>query len=86
MNKIAIFYGPVGGNTENVARKLAKAFGDKKCVLLPVKDATELDLEPYSKIIFGGPTVGTHTWQDQKTNDWDQFLVRMKKMDLTCKN
>ena len=85
MNKIAIFYGPVGGNTENVARKLAKAFGDKKCVLLPVKDATELDLEPYSKIIFGGPTVGTHTWQDQKTNDWDQFLVRMKKMDLTGK-
>lgn len=85
MNKIAIFYGPLGGNTERVARKLADVLGKDQCVMLPVRDATELDVEPYDRIVFGGPTVGTHTWQDQKSTDWDQFLVRMGNMDLSGK-
>ncbi len=85
MDKIAIFYGPQGGNTEKVAKKLADTFGSDKSVLLPVKDATELDLEPYTKVIFGGPTTGTHTWRDQHENDWDQFLVRMSTMDMNGK-
>lgn len=85
MDKIAIFYGPLGGNTEKVAKKLADKLGEEACVLLPVKDATELDIEPYTRIIFGGPTVGTHTWQDQQATDWDNFLARMTKMDLSGK-
>lgn len=85
MNKIAIFYGPLGGNTEKVAKKLAETFGSDKAILLPVKDATEMDIEPYDSIIFGGPTTGTHTWRDQHENDWDQFLVRMAQMDFSKK-
>lgn len=86
MEKIAIFYGPLGGNTEKVANKLAETFGEEACVLLPVKDATEMDIEPYDNIIFGGPTVGTHTWQDNTAaKDWDQFLVRLGKMDFAGK-
>lgn len=86
MDKIAIFYGPLGGNTEKVANAVAEAFGESNCILVPVKDATEMDLEPYQNIIFGGPTVGTHTWRDQpEDKDWDQFLVRLSKMDLSTK-
>lgn len=86
MNKIAIFYGPLGGNTEKVAKMVATTMGEKNCILLPVKDATEMDIEPYQSVIFGGPTVGTHTWQDQPDHkDWDHFLVRLSEMDLTGK-
>ncbi len=85
MNKIAIFYGPLGGNTERVAKKVADTMGHDKSVLIHVKDATEMDLEPYSKVIFGGPTTGTHTWRDDHENDWDHFLARMTKMDLSGK-
>ncbi len=86
MDKIAIFYGPRGGNTEKVAHLVGAAFGEQLVSLIPVKDATELDIEPYDKIIFGGPTVGTHTWQDQPVkNDWDNFLVRLSTMNLAGK-
>ncbi len=86
MKKIAIFYGPRGGNTEKVALELAQAIGETNCIVLPVKDATEMDVEPYQNIIFGGPTVGTHTWHDEKgQTDWDQFLVRLSAMDLAGK-
>jgi len=85
MDKIAILYGPQGGNTEKVAKMLAQAFGEA-AVLLPVKNAQEDDLKPYSNIIFGGPTVGTHTWSDSNPkNDWDLFLTKLYKMDLTGK-
>jgi flavodoxin I len=88
MDKIAILYGPLGGNTEKAARLVAKAFGEGNADLIPVKNALEADLEPYKMIIFGGPTVGTHTWADQtQKNDWDLFLTRLYKMNLggkTC--
>ena len=88
MDKIAILFGPTGGNTEKVARLVAKAFGEGKADLLPVKDAQESDLIPYSRLIFGGPTVGTHTWSDtNQKNDWDLFMTRLYKMNLhgkTC--
>ena len=78
MDKIAILFGPTGGNTEKAARMVAKAFGEDISVLIPVKDAQESDLMSYSRIIFGGPTVGTHTWSDpNQKNDWNVFLTRL---------
>jgi flavodoxin I len=86
MDKIAIFYGPEGGNTEKAARMVAKEFGEETAVLIPVRGATEMDLEPYDRIIFGGPTVGTHTWRDDTTNkDWDLFLTRISQSNLEGK-
>jgi flavodoxin I len=86
MDKIAILFGPTGGNTEKAARMVAKAFGEGRTDLIPVKDAQESDLMRYSRIIFGGPTVGTHTWSDpNQKNDWDLFLTRLYKMDLQGK-
>ena len=86
MDKVAIFYGPEGGNTEKAAKLLVKEFGESKAILIPVKGATEMDLEPYSNIVFGGPTVGTHTWGgDHQNQDWDLFLARLTKMKLNEK-
>lgn len=86
MGKIAILYGPKGGNTEKVANLVARAFGENQADLIPVKDVKESDLESYPGIIFGGPTVGTHTWSDpDQKNDWDVFLTQLYKMDLTGK-
>lgn len=87
MKKVAIFFGPEGGNTENAAKMVAKEFGIENASLIPVKGASEVDLEPYDNIVFGGPTVGTHTWSDDsKNNDWDVFLTRLAKMNLEEKN
>jgi len=86
MDKIAILFGPTGGNTEKAAHLVAKAFGENLVDLIPVKDALESDLEPYSGIIFGGPTVGTHTWSDtHQKDDWDLFLTRLYRMNLQGK-
>ncbi|MFA6128469.1 MAG: flavodoxin [Bacteroidales bacterium] len=83
MNKIAILYGPTGGNTEKAAQMVAKAFGEGKADLIPVKDLHEGDIDGYSAIVFGGPTVGTHTWTDvNQKNDWDLFLTKLYKMNL----
>lgn len=86
MNKVAVFYGPEGGNTEKAAKMVAKEIGEGNVILIPVKGATEMDLEPYSNIVFGGPTVGTHTWAGEHQNqEWDLFLARLTKMDLSEK-
>lgn len=87
MDKIAILFGPTGGNTEKAARMIAKAFGEGQTDLIPVKDAQESDLKPYSRIIFGGPTVGAHTWADpDQKKDWNVFLTRLYKMNLQGKS
>lgn len=86
MDKIAILFGPEGGNTEKAARMVARAFGENHAELIPVRNAQESDIMKYSAIVFGGPTVGTHTWADpNQKNDWDLFLTRLYKMDLKGK-
>ena len=87
MDKIAILFGPTGGNTEKAARLVAGAFGEGKTDLIPIKEVQESDINKYSRIIFGGPTVGTHTWSDpNQKNDWDVFLTRLYKMNLQGKH
>jgi flavodoxin I len=86
MDKIAVLFGPTGGNTEKAARKVAEAFGQGQADLFSVKEVQEVDLMPYSILIFGGPTVGSHTWSDpNQKNDWDIFLTRLYKMNLKGK-
>lgn len=87
MDNIAILYGPTGGNTEKAARLVAKAFGEGNTVLIPVREVQESDIMKYSRIVFGGPTVGTHTWSDpNQKNDWDFFLTKLYKMNLKGKS
>jgi flavodoxin I len=86
MKKIGLFYGPVGGSTEKVAKKVASAIGDENVDLIPVKDAKASDVEKYENIILGMSTIGKETWEsDKPANDWDIFLPELEKIDYSNK-
>ncbi|MFO7843610.1 MAG: flavodoxin [Bacteroidales bacterium] len=86
MKKIGLFYGPVGGSTEKVAKKVAAALGNENVDLIPVKDAKASNVEKYENIIFGMSTIGKETWEsDKPANDWDIFLPELEKIDYSNK-
>jgi len=86
MEKIGLFFGPVGGNCNNVASKIAEIIGEDKVDLLPIKDSKHSDIELYDKIIFGISSIGKDAWdnEDVKT-DWDDFLPEFEKINFTGK-
>lgn len=74
MKKVGIFYGPVGGSTERIAKKIAEAFGANNADLIPIRDCKAADVEKYQNIIFGCSTIGKETWDaDRPKPDWDAF-------------
>lgn len=86
MKKIGLFYGPLGGSTEKVAKKVAAAFGNDNVDLVSVKEAKITDIEKYENIIFGLSTIGKETWEsDKSANDWDVFLPELEKVDYSNK-
>jgi flavodoxin I len=86
MKKIGLFYGPLGGSTERVAKKVAAALGVENVDLIHAKDAKTADVEKYENVIFGLSTIGTETWEsDKSANDWDIFLPEVEKVDYSKK-
>ena len=82
MKKIGLFYGPMGGSTERVAKKIAAALGNENVDLIPVKDSKVADVEKYENVIFGMSTIGKETWDsDKPASDWDIFLPEIEKVD-----
>lgn len=86
MKKIGLFYGPLGGSTEKVAKKVAAALGNENVDLIPAKDSKVSDVEKYENVIFGMSTIGKETWEsDKSANDWDVFLQEVTKVDYSNK-
>lgn len=86
MKKIGLFYGPLGGSTEKIAKKVAAALGNENVDLIPAKDAKFTDVDKYENIIFGLSTIGKETWEsDKSANDWDVFLPEVEKVDYSNK-
>ena len=86
MNKIGIFYGPVGGSTDKVAQLVAKAIGEGDVELLSVKEAKAEDLNRFDNIIFGISTIGKETWNnDASKEDWDVFFPVLEDVDFSNK-
>jgi flavodoxin I len=86
MKKIGIFYGPLGGSTERVAKKVAAALGTENVDLISAKEAKAEDVEKYENVIFGLSTIGKETWEsDKSANDWDIFLPEVEKVDYSNK-
>ncbi|MFC2104146.1 flavodoxin [Bacteroidota bacterium] len=84
MKRIGLFYGPLGGSTERVAKKVAIALGNENVDLIPVKDSIASDVEKYENVIFGMSTIGKETWDAEKpANDWDVFLPEVEKVDYS---
>jgi flavodoxin I len=83
MNKTAIFYGPVGGSTEYVAKKIHEIIGKDNCDLNPVLTSVMEDLEKYDNLILGIATIGMETWQAEKPKSgWFTFVSDLGKADL----
>ena len=86
MDKVGLFYGPVGGSTERVAQKIASLLGEDNCTLVPVGDAKYTDLDTYSNVIFGIATIGNETWNSEPVvSGWFTFMEELEKADLSNK-
>ena len=86
MKKIGIFYGPAGGSTESVARKIQNVFGEENVDLHLVKNSKAVDFDKYDNIILGCSTVGKETWDSgQHKPDWDVFRPELEKVNTAGK-
>ncbi len=86
MKKVGIFYGPVDGSTEKVARKIAELIGSENCDLLPVRDASIGDLDNYTNVVFGIATIGNETWNSEPLKSgWFTFMAELEGADLNNK-
>lgn len=84
MKKVGIFYGPTGGSTEKIAKKIQAKLGVEFADLHQIKDTKASDLDRYENIIFGCSTIGGETWNASKAKpDWDIFRSEFEKID--CK-
>lgn len=82
MNKVAIFYGPIGGATHRVADKIAEVFGKETVDLINIRGLKAEDVNKYPYVLMGISTVGRDTWQhDHPDNDWDLFRPELEKLD-----
>lgn len=83
--RIGIFYGPIGGATEKVAKLIASEL-QGSADLYPVKDATPSMINNYDIIIFGCSTIGSETWDGVASrSDWDIFRPELKKIQVQGK-
>jgi flavodoxin I len=78
-NKIGIFYGSSGGNTESVAKTIAKKLGVSH--LYDVGKAQTGDLAAHDILLLGTSTWGLGDLQD----DWEGFLPTVVSADLSGK-
>jgi len=86
MKKTAIFYGPVGGSTEFVAKKMQEIIGIDNCDLLAVKDAVSNDLLKYDNLLLGIATIGNETWHSKPVKSgWFTFMNTLEKTNLDGK-
>ena len=84
--RVGIFYGPVGGKAESVARRVQKAFGEGVADLIPIKDSKATDIDKYENVIFGCSTIGKETWDAERTKtDWDLFRQEIGKINYSGK-
>ncbi len=86
MSKIALFFGPEGGNVHKVTKELAGIIGNEKVDMVPVINASANDLEKYEKVIFLASAIGLDQWdmKDVK-DDWDRFFPELDKVSFDNK-
>ena len=81
MEKTGIFYGSSGGNTQGVAKMIAKKLELSESDVYDVSKAQASDLTAYDLLLFGTSTWGLGDLQD----DWESFLREIDRVDLSDK-
>lgn len=81
MKNLKIIYGSNSGNTQDIAKQIAKSFTNTICDVKDVSKISLSDIEQADNLIFGTSTWGFGDLQD----DWDSFLPKLKTLNLTHK-
>ncbi|MDR1975049.1 MAG: flavodoxin [Bacteroidales bacterium] len=81
MSKTGIFYGSSGGNTGDVARRIASKLNVDSADVRDVASATTDDLTQYDVLLFGSSTWGLGDLQ----YDWEDFIKTVTAADLSGK-
>ena len=79
--KIAIIYGSTGGNTQDVAKRIAAQLSGNDVQLFDVATVKPEVFDGYQNLILGTSTTGIGDLQD----DWDLYLPKLKKINLEGK-
>jgi flavodoxin I len=78
---IGLFFGSDEGNSERIAYRIQKRFGDDVVKVHDIADVTQLDFTHYDKFIFGIPT-----WDfGQIQSDWEDFWNDISAVDFSGK-
>jgi len=81
VKNIGIFFGSNTGNSEYVAKKIARAMDPGKTQVYNVKNANIADVYLYPHLILGCCTWSMGHLQE----DFDSFLIKLKNADLCGK-
>jgi len=78
---VGLFFGSDEGNSERIAYRIQKRFGEDVIDVLDIADVTQLDFADYNKIILGIPT-----WDfGQIQSDWEEFWDDIAAVDFSGK-
>jgi flavodoxin I len=81
VGKIGLFFGSDEGNTERVAYRIQKRFGEDVVDVMDIADVTQLEFAEYDRIILGIPT-----WDfGQIQSDWEEFWDDIAAVDFAGK-
>ena len=81
MTQIGLFFGSDEGNSERIAYRIQKRFGEDVVDVHDIADVTQLDFANYDKIILGIPT-----WDfGQIQSDWEEFWDDIGAVDFSGK-
>ena len=81
MQKIGIFYGSSTGNSEAAAQQIQKEFGADQAKVFDVSDAKASDMEQYTNIIFGCPTLEI----GELEYDFEDFMPEIERVNFSGK-
>ncbi|MBS0010108.1 MAG: flavodoxin domain-containing protein, partial [Bacteroidales bacterium] len=80
MKKIGIFYGPAGGRTEQVAKRIGLLLGENNHELICLNRSKARDIDKFDNIIFGIATIGKETWDAEPVKSgWFEFMPELEK-------
>lgn len=81
MAEIGLIFGSDDGNTEAVAYRIQKRFGEAVVAVMDVADITQLDIANFDKLILGIPT-----WDfGQIQSDWEEFWADLSETSFAGK-
>ena len=81
MEKIGLFYGSDTGNTERVAELISEKIGSDKIDVIDLAKASTIEMNNYSKLIFGAPT-----WYDgELQSDWEMHFNNLNQINFKGK-